>query len=141
MRLTGTQDTDIRIDRYGQPMADNNGESVLCSGMACWMQDIWIEMLTGEGELLWEDREGRLAYGYSLYDSLNAEYDAAFDAQMRAVISEKLTKRDYIDESSIRITTEVPQEGTWAVNVQFAAQDGSSISIDIIGDGEEVYVT
>lgn len=141
MRLTGTQDTDIRIDRYGQPMADNNGEAVLCSGMACWMQDIWLEMLTGEGELLWEDREGRLAYGYSLYDSLNAEYDAAFDAQMRAVISEKLTKRDYIDESSIRITTEVPQEGTWAVNVQFAAQDGSSISIDIIGDGEEVYVT
>lgn len=141
MRLTGTQDTDIRIDRYGQPMADNNGGAVLCSGMACWMQDIWLEMLTGEGELLWEDREGRLAYGYSLYDSLNAEYDAAFDAQMRAVISEKLTKRDYIDESSIRITTEVPQEGTWAVNVQFAAQDGSSISIDIIGDGEEVYVT
>ena len=59
MRLAGTDDTDIRLDLNGQPIPDNNGNCMLVTGQACWMQDIWLEMMTDEGELLHEDEEGR----------------------------------------------------------------------------------
>lgn len=141
MRLTGTDDVDIRLDRYGQPIPDNNGDCVLCSGMSCWMQDIWIEMLTDEGELLWEDQEGMQAYGYSLTDYLNAEQDEAFKEEISAQIIGKMTKREYIDDGSISLTMEASTDSMWAAHVQFWESDGQKVNIDIQSDGKEIYVT
>lgn len=147
MRLASTGDTDIRLDSRGQPMADNDGEPQLVTGMDCWMQDIWLEMLTEEGEILHEDEEGRFAYGYGLREFLNAEYDEETKAEVEARIREKLTKREYIEENSIQVAFSQGQEGIWAAHVTFAPEldddeeESSDVTIDIIMDGEEVLVT
>ena len=36
-----------------------DGDVRLVSEEDCWIQDVWMEMLTEEGELLHEDEEGR----------------------------------------------------------------------------------
>lgn len=56
MRLTGTDDTDIALDQYGQPVVGEDGDVRLVSEEDCWIQDVWMEMLTEEGELLHEDK-------------------------------------------------------------------------------------
>ena len=104
MRLTDISDTDIRLDQNGQPIPDNNGECVLCTGEQCWMQDIWIEMLTEESELLWEDEEGIQAYGFGLTDYLNAEIDEAFKGDFSARIISKLICNDRCQEVN-QVTT------------------------------------
>lgn len=144
MRLAGTDDTDIRLDLNGQPIPDNNGNCMLVTGQACWMQDIWLEMMTDEGELLHEDEEGRMAYGYSLTDFLSATYSDELEGELRQQIMEKLTKRSYIDEGSIGIAFAGPElhECQWAVHLEFrelGAEDG--LDVDVYADGKEVYVT
>ena len=141
MRLTDISDTDIRLDQNGQPIPDNNGECVPCTGEQCWMQDIWIEMLTEESELLWEDEEGIQAYGFGLTDYLNAEINEAFNGDFSARIISKLTKREYIDEGSIRLTVMASGDGTWNSHIHFQETDGTDINIDIETDGKEIYVT
>lgn len=142
MRLAGTEDTDLKLDRNGQPVVDMNGNCVTCTGMECWMQDIWIEMQTEEGELLHEDQDGRAAFGYSLLEFLNAETDELFQEEIEARIIEKLTKRDYIDGGSIEISVIAPGDGTWSAHIQFRESDGEDdISIDITSDGTEVQIS
>lgn len=144
MRLAGPGDTDIRIDRNGQPMPDNNGDCILVTGTACWMQDIWLELLTDEGELLHEDAEDREAYGYGLSEYLNAEFDEELQGELLQQITDKLTKRDYIDEASIGIGFTGPDamDGQWAVHLEFRETgSGTTMDVDIYTDGTEVYVT
>lgn len=140
MRLTGTDDTDIMLDANGQPVTDTSGAPQLVTGKECWLQDIRCEMLTEEGELFHEDEEGKEAYGYGLLEFLNAETDI-FE-EIRARIFEKLSKRTYIDESSISV--EVSEDTTRRTNVRisFSSQESSSDSneIDISMNGTEVYV-
>lgn len=71
MMLTGTDDTDIALDQYGQPVVGEDGDVRLVSEEDCWIQDVWMEMLTEEGELLHEDEEGRWAYGFGYGTVLN----------------------------------------------------------------------
>lgn len=145
MRLTASEDKDIKLDAAGQPVTDKDGCPQLVSGMECWMQDIWLEMLTEEGEILFEDEEGRYAYGYGLREFLNAEYDEELQAEMEARIREKLTKREYIDENSIKVTFAQGTEGDWATHITFAPETeddvNTDVAIDIIMNGEEVLVT
>ncbi len=141
MRLAGIDDVDIRLDKYGQLMPDSNGECMLCGGMRCWMQDIWLEMLTDEGELIWEDQEGMQAYGYSLTDYLNAEQDEDFKDEISAQIIGKMTKREYIDDGSISLTMEASTDSMWVAHVQFRESDGQNVNIDIHSDGKEIDVT
>lgn len=145
MRLTASEDRDIKLDAAGQPVTDKDGCPQLVSGMECWMQDIWLEMLTEEGEILFEDEEGRYAYGYGLREFLNAEYDEELQAELEARIREKLTKREYIDENSIKVTFAEGTEGVWATHVTFTPETeddaNTDVAIDIIMNGEEVLVT
>lgn len=140
MRLAGTDDTDIMLDANGQPVTDTSGAPQLVTGKECWLQDIRCEMLTEEGELFHEDEEGKEAYGYGLLEFLNAETDI-FE-EIRARIFEKLSKRTYIDESSISV--EVSEDTTRRTNVRisFSSQESSSDSneIDISMNGTGVYV-
>lgn len=105
------------------------------------MQDIWIELLTEESELLWEDQEGTMAYGLGLTDYLHVELDEAFEADFRSRVISKLAKRDYIDDGSIQISMEVAGDGTWNSHIRFQETDGTDIDIDVGTDGKEVYVT
>lgn len=141
MRLTEREDIDLQLDRNGQPVVDNNGNCVICAGLTCWMQDIWLEMQTEEGELLHEDQDGRAAYGYGLTEFLNAEADELFQEELRARILEKLTKRDYIEEGSIEVTSWVQSDGTWAAHIRFRSDDGDDMNIDITSDGTEVRIS
>lgn len=145
MRLTLTDDVDIRLDARGQPVPDNNGDPEMVSGMDCWMQDIWIEMLTEEGEILYEDSEGRYAYGFGLREFLNAEFDDAIKNEIEARIGEKLTKRDYIDSSSIQISFSDEEDEVHLIHVSFTPDtddedESEAVAIDIVIDGEEVTV-
>lgn len=140
MRLAGTDDTDIMLDANGQPVTDTSGAPQLVTGKECWLQDIRCEMLTEEGELFHEDEEGKEAYGYGLLEFLNAETDIFEEIRVR--IFEKLSKRTYIDESSISV--EVSEDTTRRTNVRisFSSQESSSDSneIDISMNGTGVYV-
>lgn len=141
MRLAGLNDTDIKLDQNGQPVVDSDGECVICSDRSCRMQDIWIELLTEESELLWEDQEGTMAYGLGLTDYLHVELDEAFEADFRSRVISKLAKRNYIDDGSIQLSMEVAGDGTWNSHISFQEVDGDSIDIDIGTDGKEIYVT
>lgn len=144
MRLTGTEDTDIRLDGMGQPVPDNNGDCMLVTGQGCWMQDIWMEMLTEEGELLHEDSEGQEAYGYGLTEFLNVEYSEEMREELRQHLTEKLVKREYIDEGSIGITFVNPEtfDCQWMIHLEFRETNAETpVDIDIYADGMEVYVT
>lgn len=145
MRLAGTNDTDIRLDIRGQPVPDNNGAPELVTDMKCWMQDIWIEILTEESELLHEDEEGNAAYGYSMREFLNSEFDETLKAEIEARIRGKLSKREYIDGSSITIRFLEPERDVHQIGLTFAPaeEEGAenAVTIDITMDGEEVLVT
>ena len=97
MRLTGTDDTDIALDQYGQPVVGEDGDVRLVSEEDCWIQDVWMEMLTEEGELLHEDEEGRWAYGFGYGTVLNGLDSEEANEEIYARTREKLTKRDYIE--------------------------------------------
>lgn len=144
MRLAGTNDTDIRLDIRGQPVPDNNGAPELVTDMQCWMQDIWIEILTEESELLHEDEEGNNAYGYSLREYLNSEFDDTVKAEIEARIRGKLSKREYVDGSSINIQFLEDENGVHRISLSFAPAEeetGGIIKTDIIISGEEVLAT
>ena len=138
MRLTGISDTDLMLDDNGQPVVDVSGTPQTVQDRECWMQDIRCEMLTEEGELLHEDEEGKEAYGYGLFEFLNARDDISGELQTR--IFEKLSKRSYIDESSITVTVSSENTKMTNVTVSFKTQDGEEGSIEIDVDGSEVYV-
>lgn len=139
MRLTGTEDTDLMLDANGQPVVDASGTPQIVRDRECWIQDIRCEMLTEEGELFYEDEEGKEAYGYGLFEFVNAEDDIAGELQARII--EKLSKRTYIDESSIAVEVDMKSSKRTNITVSFSQQDSrdvSSIEIDV--DGSEVYV-
>lgn len=139
MRLAGTEDTDIMLDANGQPVVDASGTPQIVRNRECWIQDIRCEMLTEEGELFYEDEEGKEAYGYGLFEFVNAEDDIAGELQARII--EKLSKRTYIDESSIAVEVDVKSSKRTNIAVSFSQQDSRDVnSIEIDVDGSEVYV-
>lgn len=140
MRLAGSEDTDIRLDINGQPCTGPNGDFALAEGDDCWMQDIWIESQTEEGELLWEDEEGQDAYGFGLTAYAHAECSAELEGEITELVIEKLSKRDYIDDGSIEASFKDAGAGGWAVNVCFSKSDGTGYDLDIISDGSGVAV-
>ena len=65
----------------------------------------------------------------------------SFKQEISAQIVGKMTKREYIDDGSISLTTETSTESKWAAHVQFRESDGQNVNIDIRSDGKEIYVT
>lgn len=143
MRLTGQEDTDIALDEFGQPLVDQKGNCVLVSGSACWKQDIFLEALTEEGELMHEDEEGRWSFGFGMTMLLNQETGDDPDEEIRARIREKLTKREFIDDNSIKIDIEdTDGRGNNNIRISFQEIDGKDeVNIDMRIDGTEVYIS
>lgn len=125
MELVGIEETDIYMDDRGQPVASENGDFKVAENIDCWMQDIRNEMLTAEGELFYEDQEDIEAYGYSLVDFLNIEYDEMDIEEIKQRIREKLGKRKDIDEDSILIAVVPDAAGDYHAAVRFQQLDES----------------
>ncbi|WP_373219119.1 DUF2634 domain-containing protein [Ruminococcus sp. 5_1_39BFAA] len=137
MRLAGIEDTDIMLDEYGQPVVEA-GIPQIVSGKECLLQDIRCEMLTEEGELIYEDEEGKEAYGYGLLEFLNGEDDILGEIQARII--EKLSKREDIDESSIKAEVVVENKGRIRAIVSFNTSDDKENSIEVNVDETGVYI-
>lgn len=142
MRLTGTDDTDIALDQYGQPVVGEDGDVRLVSEEDCWIQDVWMEMLTEEGELLHEDEEGRWAYGFGYGTVLNGLDSEEANEEIYARTREKLTKRDYIEPDSIKTSITAPdRRGRRTLRVTYSPLDTEKeVNKDIRIDGAEVTI-
>ena len=95
-------------------------------------------MLTEEGEMIHEDEEGKEAYGYSLLEFLNGEDDILGEIQARII--EKLSKRENIDESSIKAEVVVENKGRIRAIVSFNTSDDKENSIEVNVDETGVYI-
>ena len=62
------------------------------------VQNIKIEMLTNEGDVFYD-----LEFGYSLYEFLHRELDEMLINEIKHRIITKLSIRDYVESSSIKI--------------------------------------
>lgn len=138
MELTGLESTDIKLDANGQPVAAQDSEFKTVSGISCWMQDIRNETLTQEGELFYEDDVDTDAYGFSMADFIQTEYDDFTEMEIRQRIKEKLQKREDVDEGTIR--TEVDFDGrNYHGKVTFKINDlNEEYNLDIDTDKAEV---
>ena len=142
MRLTGTDDTDIALDQYGQPVVGEDGDVRLVSEEDCWIQDVWMEMLTEEGELLHEDEEGRWAHGFGYGTVLNGLDSEEANEEIYDRTREKLTKRDYIEPDSIKTSITAPdRKGRRTLRVTYSPLDTEKeVNKDIRIDGVEVTI-
>lgn len=142
MRLTDIDDTDIALDGYFQPSVDEGGSCRTVSGSDCWAQDTYLEMLTEEGELLHEDEEGRWAYGFGLRTIFNGEDTEENREEIYARVREKLTKRDYIDPESIKVTMlDTNEKGVKLLRISFSdIDDEEEVNKDIRIEGAEVTI-
>lgn len=140
MQVTGANDTDIRLDGDGQPVADKNRDTSLVSDDECWLQDIRCEALTEAGELFYEDEGGDGSYGWGLLEFMQGEYDDFTRLEIQQRIRTKLSKRDYIDAGSIQ--TDVDFDGhLYHIRIAFRkAGSSSEYKLDIESDGVEVTV-
>lgn len=97
MSIAGLNDTDIKVDQHGQPVADKNGDFATVSGDDCWKQDLMLEAHTDEGELFYEDAYGAEAYGFGLPDFAHMENDEFAQTELSQRIRGKISKRTYLD--------------------------------------------
>lgn len=140
MQAVGEHDTDIMMGEKGQPVSNRKGDADIVSDDSCWLQDLKNEALTEEGELFYEDEEGRDSYGWGLLDFFQAEMDEFTLLEIEQRIRSKMTKREYIDAASIKM--EVDFDGhLYHVRISFRRNDSSrEYNMDIRSDSVEVVV-
>lgn len=140
MQVTGENDTDICLDKNGQPLAKLNGESILVLNDECWLQDLKNEILTEEGELFYEDESGDDSYGYGVLDYMQREYDEFTEMEIEQRIFAKLEKREYIDAATVSCDVDFA-DGIYNIKVSFNKKDESKeYNIDIETNGIEVII-
>lgn len=141
MNLVGTENTDIMLDSYGQPVASKTGDFETISGIDCWKQDIRLEIATDAGELFYEDERGRAAYGYSMSDFFNQEYTDFNRLEINQRVHSKLTKRQDVDERTIVINDEL-KDKSYLGHVSFRINnEDDEYNIDIGVKGAEVIIS
>ncbi len=90
---------DIKFD-FNNSIIIKNNDVIKIEDNEQILQNIKIEMLTNEGDVFYD-----LEFGYSLYDFLHREINEMLIHEIRHRIITKLSRRDYIDSSSINIET------------------------------------
>lgn len=132
MQLMETEDSDIMLDAFGQPVASYGIDLAVIQDDNCWKQDLRNEVLTEEGELFYEDEEEDDAYGFGLLEFLQQERDEGEDedsfliTEIRQRISAKLSKRKYIDASSIQTDVSFMEKGIM-INTSFRRVDDETL--------------
>lgn len=96
--MAGINDTDIRLDANWQLTAETNGETLLVSGVDCFIQSIQLEALTQEGELFYDE-----SWGWSLLDFIQSQDDELTRLEIGQRVKTKLAQRSEIDGESIEM--------------------------------------
>lgn len=140
MNIVGEDNTDIMLDKNGQPVPDANGDFQTVSGDECWYQDLRLEAQTEEGELFYEDKDGDEAYGFGMLDFVHAEDDddglTRMEIQQR--VSGKLAKREYLDQGKT-VQNLMFEDGMIIDDVTIAKQNSNDeYNIELSTDEVEV---
>lgn len=88
---------DIKFD-FSKGIIVKNNAPVLISDNKVYAQNIKLEAVTVEGDL-WYDIE----YGWSLVDFKHRQIDEMLAIELEQRVREKLSKRDYVDQDSIKV--------------------------------------
>ena len=97
--MAGLYDTDIKLDAAWQLTRAATGDAPVAAGFDCLMQDIRLEAISQEGELFYD-----AAWGWSLIDFAQSEYDELTAVELKERVRTKLERRDVIDPQSIQIS-------------------------------------
>lgn len=144
MQMVGTEDDDIMLNPYGQPVSDMDIDVAIVAEEDCWIQDLKNEVLTEEGELFYEDEEEDDAYGFGMLDFLQQERDMEDEeddfliTEIRQRISAKLSKRKYIDSSTVQTEVSYIESGI-KIDTSFKRVDDETLynmDIDIENTGD-----
>lgn len=122
MTIVGEDNTDIMLDKNGQPVPDRNGDFATVSGDECWQQDLRLEAATEEGELFYETEDGDEAYGFGMLDFAHAENDEFAQTEISQRVRGKIGKRTYLDLA--KTTQEITfQDGVYLDRVTVSKND------------------
>lgn len=88
---------DIKFD-FNNSIIIKNNDVIKIEDNEQILQNIKIEMLTNEGDVFYD-----LEFGYSLYDFLHRKINEMLIHEIRHRIITKLSRRPYVDSSSISI--------------------------------------
>ncbi len=123
MQLADMESADIKLDKHGQPVVDNEGDFEFVSGVKCFLQDLRNEILTEQAELFYEDEDEIDSYGFGLLEFMKAAYSEFLELEIEQRIKEKLKKREGIDPESIQTELFLNGEGLVKIKIHFRIQE------------------
>ncbi len=126
---------DILLNEIFQPISDAGGEAKTVIDTACVLQDIKMEAMTAEGDLFYDE-----GYGWSLIEFQNALDDKLTVIEIKQRVSDKLKKREYIDNDSVSVSCKF-ENNTIKIEIAFSFTNGETAYLDIILNTYEIEVT
>lgn len=129
-------ESDLMMDDNGQPVISAAGESLMVSGIDCFLQDVRNEAVTMEGECFWD-----ADYGWSMLDFIQQERDELLQTRISNRVKQKLSRRSEINQQSITVAVSFLDDDVTAVSVAFKIKNSDvSYEIDLNVDGVETEV-
>lgn len=129
-------ESDLMMDDSGQPVISAAGESLMVSGIDCFLQDVRNEAVTMEGECSWD-----ADYGWSMLDFIQQEQDELLQTRISNRVKQKLSRRSEINQRSITVAVSFMDNDVTAVKVAFKIKNSDvSYEIDLNVDGVETEV-
>lgn len=129
-------ESDLMMDDNGQPVISAAGESLMVSGIDCFLQDVRNEAVTMEGECFWD-----ADYGWSMLDFIQQERDELLQIRISNRVKQKLSRRSEINQQSITVAVSFLDDDVTAVKVAFKIKNSDvSYEIDLNVDGVETEV-
>ena len=127
-------ESDLMMDDNGQPVISAAGESLMVSGIDCFLQNVRNEAVTMEGECFWD-----ADYGWSMLDFIQQERDELLQTRISKRVKQKLSRRSEINQQSITVKVSFLNDDVTAVKVAFKIKN-SDVSYDLNVDGVETEV-
>lgn len=129
-------ESDLMMDDNGQPVVSAAGESLMVSGIDCFLQDVRNEAVTMQGECFWD-----ADYGWSMLDFIQQERDELLQTRISNRVKQKLSRRSEINQQSITVAVSFLDDDVTAVSVAFKIKNSDvSYEIDLNVDGVETEV-
>ena len=129
-------ESDLMMDDNGQPVISAAGESLMVSGIDCFLQNVRNEAVTMEGECFWD-----ADYGWSMLDFIQQERDELLQTRISNRVKQKLSRRSEINQQSITVVVSFLDDDVTAVKVAFKIKNSDvSYEIDLNVDGVETEV-
>ena len=126
-------ETDLMMDERGQPVVSAAGDSLMVSGIDCFLQDIRNEAVTTEGECFWD-----ADYGWSMLDFMQKTRDELEQTRISNRVKEKLSRRSEINQQSISVTVTFLDDDVTGVKVEFKIRNSDvSYEVNLNVDGVE----